>query len=42
MERQARNQTITAAVPRPIGFVMLGVTLAAIVMLLFGLAVYVA
>lgn len=43
MEHQSHSpvQTITPAVPRPLGFLMLGVTIASIVLLLFGLVIYV-
>ncbi|MHB8868013.1 MAG: hypothetical protein ACYC6T_09125 [Thermoleophilia bacterium] len=45
MEHQSSShsptQTLAPAVPRALGFVMLGVTLASIVLLLFGLIVHV-
>ncbi|MHB1343576.1 MAG: hypothetical protein ACYCX3_04395 [Thermoleophilia bacterium] len=45
MEHQSpshsHTQTLAPAVPRSLGFLMLGVTLASIVLLLFGLIVYV-
>lgn len=43
MEKQDRSpvSTITPAVPRPLGFLMLGVTLTSIILLLLGLAVHV-